>query len=247
MESTNQPVDFPCLRCHLSFSSVASRRQHIEDSLDHNLCLLCGFQKDFNSFSALQDHLERDHLYCEPCHWFAPSVRGLEQHNVSRHMMCSVCKEFFMSLNELNGHALIHRPKSAACVLCEKEFPVLSAAFNHLESGNCEGGATKADIRGLAEEFLSRRRYPRPSDGHIFRCWTCQRSYHRLSDLLQHVETRSCREGYWKGAGGTGVLVQFIRDNLKKAVTTRLSLCDKKVAAGHQPMSASGGVMNGNF
>ncbi|KAL1987146.1 hypothetical protein VTN96DRAFT_4752 [Rasamsonia emersonii] len=245
MEPKNHPVDFPCLRCRLSFPSVDSRRRHIEESINHNLCLLCNFQKDFETFSALQNHLDRDHLYCEPCHWFAPSALGLEQHNISRHMMCSVCKEFFMNLNELNGHAMVHRPRSASCVLCDKEFPVLSAAFNHLESGNCEAGATRADIRGLAEEFVSKRRYPRAPDGHIFRCWTCQRGYHRLSDLLQHVETRSCREGYWKGVGNTGILVQFIRDNLKNAVNTRLSLSANKVTEQYQPTSGSAGVTNG--
>lgn len=151
-----------------------------------------------------------------------------------------------MSLNELHGHALIHRPKSASCVLCDKEFPVLSATFNHLESGNCEGGATKADIRGLAEEFFSKGRHPRPADGHIFRCWTCQRSYHRLSDLLQHVETRFCREGYWKGAGCTGVLVQFIRENLKDAVNTRRSLNENNIESTpqHEGQSQAGGAVS---
>ena len=55
----------------------------------------------------------------------------------------------------------------------------------------------------------------------LFECWPCQRSFRKLSDLLQHVETAFCRGGYWRENHAVGNLVQFVRDNLTAMVTAR--------------------------
>jgi hypothetical protein len=215
-----------CTRCCLSFSSHALYETHVEDSLDHHICPLCEYKKDFETFTSLQDHLEMDHLWCEPCNWFAASDEALQKHFVHKHMMCSVCKETFKGLNELTGHANSHRPLTVPCFLCEEAFALRSATFNHIESEKCDGGALREDVRYVVKDFLGK--LPRNMgyqvlDNRLFSCHTCHKSYARLSDLLQHVETRSCPEGYCKGTGVTEHMVQYVQANLKAIIERRKS------------------------
>jgi hypothetical protein len=104
----------------------------------------------------------------------------------------------------------------------------MSAVFNHIESEKCEERALQEDIRELTREFLQNNKPGVPrnmtANSRLFRCWSCGRGYQRLSDLLQHSETRSCRDGYWRGTGNTGHLVQYVRANLKKTIDDRLAI-----------------------
>ncbi|OKL62637.1 hypothetical protein UA08_01386 [Talaromyces atroroseus] len=214
-----------CTRCHESFlSHDGSYEKHVEESLDHHLCPLCDYKKDFATFTALQDHFEMDHLWCEACNWYAPSAEGLENHFVHRHMMCKVCKQTFRGLNELTGHANSHRPLTVSCFLCREAFALRSAAFNHIESEMCQGGALREDVRRVVREFLAQspqtRGYHIP-DNRLFSCQGCQKSYGCLSDLLQHVETRGCFEGYCKGTGMIEHMVQYVQMNLKATIERR--------------------------
>ncbi|KAJ9301307.1 hypothetical protein DTO271G3_1442 [Paecilomyces variotii] len=219
----SQPSGFPCRRCHLLFPSADAINRHFNESIDHNICHLCTqIRKDFETFSQLQDHLENDHLYCEVCNWFAPSKTGLIQHNISRHYMCSICNRYFVNIHELNGHAIsTHRPRSALCILCNRDFPTLSSTFSHIESGKCTEGVTRDDVRTLTVEFLNSNRiaFTNPFD-----CRVCHRPFNRMCDLLQHAETRACSEGYWADASsntGLGALVEHVRHNLRNAVNAR--------------------------
>lgn len=92
-----------CSRCQAGFASQMTYRAHYAMSLNHHLCNFCGFKKDLTTFAALQLHLDDDHLYCEPCNWFAPSTLGLRQHNIWKHHMCGACGDFFSNAHELNG------------------------------------------------------------------------------------------------------------------------------------------------
>lgn len=206
-----------CARCRVSYCCRDLFMLHLETSLDHNLCILCHYTKDFPTFTDLQDHLEQEHLWCEPCNWFALSYEGLMQHFQHLHFMCSICKEAFRNLNELMGHANTHRPLTVACFLCPEKFALRSAAFNHIESGNCTGGATTEDIRFVVRSFWANL----VSDSHLFACQPCHRQYQRLSDLLQHKETKSCPEGYWKGNNMTDRLVQYVQEQLPVLVQKR--------------------------
>lgn len=99
-----QQNQLSCRRCNLVFPTWEARRRHIRESINHNVCYLChSIVRDFETFNALQDHLDSFHFYCEPCDFFAPSVQGLMQHNLSVHNMCGVCREYFRNIHELNG------------------------------------------------------------------------------------------------------------------------------------------------
>lgn len=79
--------------------------------------------------------------------------------------------------------------------------------FNHLESGNCPSGIEHDDILELAANFV--RSY-KPEKDYIFFCYGCQKPFRRMCDLLQHSETSSCNEGYWRGSGYLGSMVTYI-------------------------------------
>lgn len=214
-----------CARCGVSYCCRDLFLLHVETSLDHNLCIICHYTKDFATFSDLQDHLEEVHLWCEACNWFAPSYKGLLQHFQHRHLMCSICKDTFRNLNELTGHANTHRPLTVPCFLCDEKFALRSAAFNHIESGTCTGGATKEDIRFVVRNFWAGLSPDLKGywvlDSHLFSCQPCHRHYQRLSDLLQHKETRSCPEGYCKMNSVTEKLVQYVQEQLPIIVEKR--------------------------
>ncbi|KAL2217072.1 hypothetical protein M432DRAFT_582305 [Thermoascus aurantiacus ATCC 26904] len=217
-----QQNQLSCRRCNLVFPTWEARRRHIRESINHNVCYLChSIVRDFETFNALQDHLDSFHFYCEPCDFFAPSVQGLMQHNLSVHNMCGVCREYFRNIHELNGHTVaVHRPHSANCLLCSRTFTALASVFNHLESGNCPQRATVQDIENLTREFYQSRGVPTYK---LFACRECPRSFGRLSDLMQHIDTRACPATYWRGTASVGNLVEYLRRNLRRAVDVRLA------------------------
>ncbi|EZF36355.1 hypothetical protein TMEN_4714 [Trichophyton mentagrophytes] len=196
-----------CERCNIGFSLPRYYRAHVGYSINHNICRLCGDHKDFETFTSLQQHLEESHFYCEPCNWFAPSAIGLRQHNTCKHYLCVACGDYFPNAHELNGHAFRHRPRGVSCYCCPQDFSTLSAMFNHLESGNCPSGIEHDDILELAANFV--RSY-KPERDYIFFCYGCQKPFRRMCDLLQHSETSSCNEGYWRGSGYLGSMVTYI-------------------------------------
>lgn len=92
-----------CTRCQAQFTSMRAYNIHISVCLHRHICKFCPGRKEFDNFTVLQNHLEKFHLFCEPCHWFAPSALGLRQHNVARHFVCVACGDYFINAHELNG------------------------------------------------------------------------------------------------------------------------------------------------
>lgn len=226
--SQTLPLDVPaqilptgetiCIRCDVHYCCRALFLLHLETSIDHNLCIICHYTKDFATFTELQDHLEQVHLWCEACNWSAPSYQGLEAHFHHKHMMCMICKLTFRGFNELSGHINTHRPLSIPCFLCKEAFSLQSAVFNHIESGKCPRGATPADMslvvgnfwKGLSNDL---KRFW-TSQKNLFSCQSCHRQYNRLSDLLQHKESQSCPAGYENTNSITERLVQYVQKEL---------------------------------
>ncbi|KAK2853231.1 hypothetical protein FQN49_005277 [Arthroderma sp. PD_2] len=106
-------------------------------------------------------------------------------------------------------------PRGVYCYCCPQDFSTLSAMFNHLESGNCSSGIEHDDILALAATFV---RSLSPSQGYVFFCIGCRKPFRRMCDLLQHSETSSCDEGYWKGSGHVGSLVTYIASHISELV-----------------------------
>lgn len=194
------PTRVVCFECGLILNDIQLVRIHLV--IDHNLCNVCGFLIGFQTYEELQIHLEWDHFYCETCEWFAPSLQGLQQHNIHKHYMCVTCGEYFEGWNQLNGHSNCHRSRDISCILCDKSFVTLPGAFNYLEGGKCEGGATADDIQQLVSEYYENYYFTTniyiPEHKWIY-CHVCDRKYHHLSELLQHLEFRSCSEIYNQG------------------------------------------------
>lgn len=207
------PTRVLCVECGLVLEDIQLVRIHLVT--DHNLCNVCGFLIGFETYEELQNHLENDHFYCETCEWFAPSPQGLQQHNIHKHYMCATCGEYFGGRNQLNGHSNYHRPRYIYCFLCDKGFATLSGVFNHLESGNCEGGATANDIRQVLSEYYFAYYFTTniyiPVNKWIY-CRACDKRYHHLSELLQHLEFRRCSEIYNQDMAQ---LVDYVKKNIK--------------------------------
>ncbi|KAL2007356.1 hypothetical protein VTN00DRAFT_8794 [Thermoascus crustaceus] len=235
-----QPPGLICPRCHMSFATLEARANDIEEPLDHNVCYLClqvDIQEDFETFTELQDHLEKIHHYCEPCEWHCTSRQALRAHNISMHNMCAICEEYFQNVHELNGHTVaVHRPHMANCPLCSGSFTAYASVFNHLESDNCPYGATLQDIHNLATQYYQVRGIQMPNP---FACRECPRSFNRLSDLMQHIDTRSCPANYFTNSESVGPMVTYIRNNLRDAVDAWRPLLPPPPAAQQEQQNAA--------
>ncbi|PGH17273.1 hypothetical protein AJ80_04915 [Polytolypa hystricis UAMH7299] len=185
---------------------------HYHVNIDQNICTLCHDRRPFESFHALQIHLEKIHLYCEPCQWFAPSDVGLQQHNLSLHFMCYICSQYYANHHDLTGHVQSHRPRTVKCLCCDETFYSRSAMFNHLEAGSCPSGFRPEYIQQLARDFL--RILPHSqSNQYLYFCYQCSRPFGRLCDRLQHAEAK-CPSGYANGVRPAQYLVNFIESRI---------------------------------
>lgn len=213
------PTKVLCFKCGLALEDI--QLIHIHLVIDHHLCNVCGFVAGFETYEELQNHLEQDHFYCETCEWLAPSHQGLQQHNIHKHNMCVTCGEYLEGPNQLKGHRNCHLPLSISCFLCEKGFATLSSVFNHLESGKCEAEATTNDIQRLMSDYYSAYHFKTnihiPVDKWIY-CRACDKSYHNLSELLQHLEFRRCSETYNQDLAQ---LVDYVKENIKTTISKR--------------------------
>jgi hypothetical protein len=79
----------------------------------------------------------------------------------------------------------------------------------HLEADTCQSGANLHVVRSLIAEYHDPP-WLDTSSYDDFECETCDHQFHRMSALLQHVESENCRASIsdWMGT------LEYIEDNL---------------------------------
>ena len=121
---------------------------------------------------------------------------------------CGECYRSFASQNELNMHMQVHRPRNVACPVCgEQRFRSGANAVQHVESGYCTGCLGKDNAREQIYRFAagqsSMGRYMTerplltyggtisgPVPDKPYCCKECSKSFHQLSQLLQHQDQK---------------------------------------------------------
>jgi hypothetical protein len=156
-------MDSPRHRTSCSFCTTSFRKEnphalkkHMKSAHPH--CAPCN--RTFISDAALQAHLENssrhvDEFHCCSCDRDFRSMRALEDHLrdvsheviVVRENYCESCERQFGTemAYEMHMASVVHKPMCEVlnCQFCGKSFAAVSALAHHLESGGCNGGATR--------------------------------------------------------------------------------------------------------
>ncbi|KAL2859090.1 hypothetical protein BJX68DRAFT_145900 [Aspergillus pseudodeflectus] len=181
-----------CERCSRVFRTTAAKEAHLESSSSHNICYRCADEEpDFDTYAELKRHLQESHHYCPPCEAYFRSAAALQQHDVLEHFLCIECGDFFDNANNLRMHKQTHDPRNFVCYgyNCDRMFKSFSGMLIHLESGNCDSGATKHDIGEIARDFYDSSEYMDMNDDDTpYFCPSCESFFGKLSALYQHVE-----------------------------------------------------------
>jgi uncharacterized C2H2 Zn-finger protein/DNA-directed RNA polymerase subunit RPC12/RpoP len=192
----NSPSHVWCHRCDMLFKTEQDLNTHRENSMSHWLCHKCSL--DFSSQEGLHEH-----------------------YSDADHNWCYICERDFDTPSNLHQHELTHLPRNKACPSCggNRWFATYAAMFIHLENG-CS--TTIAEVNRLARMCYQSKHYVEPEYNHYlmhdntppwppaFRCPGCERTFSRLSSLVQHVESHSCTEGIFHGSGAIGKMIRFL-------------------------------------
>lgn len=150
-----------CRECDIYFPSLEKHLTHVR-SITHTTphhCCDCG--REYTNQETLSYH-------CCDCDKVLQKQRFLRKHRekhirrvgdpvsgISRNLphMCNECDESFHHKKQLREHMSSHRPpRNIPCPTggtCNKKFAIPSALLNHLESGCCSSGMTRAKMHQL--------------------------------------------------------------------------------------------------
>lgn len=105
-----------------------------------------------------------------------------------------------------------HKPRKIDCpgANCNEQFKIYGGLLIHLEYGSCVSGLDHLDINKSAasvyqwkkfidkdyrQEFLRMDDDYLSSGAHPFKCPECDKTFPKLSSLIQHVESPACEQG----------------------------------------------------
>lgn len=112
-----------CGLCERSFRDYIAKLQHIRDSDNHNVCITCDKDYEYDSFEDLRKHYVEsgEHSYCAKCEeHFDERGRGpwYWQHMELKHYYCKSCQFQLETIPRLNQHL---EEFHFCCVRCEKQ------------------------------------------------------------------------------------------------------------------------------
>ncbi|KAI4129981.1 MAG: hypothetical protein LQ338_001987, partial [Usnochroma carphineum] len=145
-----------CEDCDRFFADKEAKAQHLRDTIHVSefRCVEC--ERDFVNEQALAQHLrdKKNHFRPAPP---APEIKALKDGSYK----CDKCDRIFACLEDLEKHlaSLIHKPlsklKCIASSKCKGTFTSPSALIQHLESGGCGSGLTRAELHRLIQQHDS--------------------------------------------------------------------------------------------
>ncbi|GAA6034323.1 hypothetical protein JCM8097_002668 [Rhodosporidiobolus ruineniae] len=203
-----------CRQCDRDFVSPEALRSHYANSPSHSFCTLCDTHCDDSD--ELNDHYRDSHWACEGCSLIFATEIGRYEHGRQAHPFCITHRRAFRSQANLNAHlnSSAHVSRSVLCPTgCGAPFVSRSAAIQHLETGLCPSGLTRAKIdyhvQRLDPSRLitsgSQQLLPAPDsrsvtttsyvaterswdpDQRAYRCFLCSRLFNSLHGLNQHL------------------------------------------------------------
>lgn len=153
-----------CLDCDeegKSFSTLGALAQHQCTVLqvDKYECITCG--ANFSNETALANHctslrhniiLNRKVMEDQQAAFAAVQLANVEESN----LWCEECKKHFVDAAAYKQHKASSKhkaPKFAIKCPCKKEFTLVSALVQHLESGGCKSGVTRKKLKATIYRY----------------------------------------------------------------------------------------------
>lgn len=177
------------------------------------MCNYCDL--DLESKDVHWNHYCACHAHCDGCNRWARNAQTLKVHKVEDHYYCEACDQIFLSRSNLNAHlkSSTHQPMSYKCPFCPRQHVSPPAVLQHMESGTCGSGITRADVDRYAAKWGCVRQYissskkshansaptvPAPLippsipanqcwDGSTYTCPLCNRRFLHRGQLEQHL------------------------------------------------------------
>ncbi|KAF8847347.1 hypothetical protein BDZ45DRAFT_755004 [Acephala macrosclerotiorum] len=159
-----------CRECDIYFPNLREHLTHVRNIPHTSPHHCCDCDREYTNQETLsyhccdcdkvlrnQKHL-RKHL-SKQSHIRRVRVQESERSHDLPHK-CKECDETFHGKKQLKKHMSIHRPRHIHCPTggkCNKKFATPSALLNHLESGHCGSGMTRAKIHQLVFAHDSNR------------------------------------------------------------------------------------------
>jgi hypothetical protein len=153
-----------CRECDIYFPKLGKHLTHARSIMHTTPHHCCDCGREYTNQETLSYH-------CCDCDEVLRNQKSLRRHfsgkkhirkvgapvsRSSRNLphKCNECDETFHRKKQLKGHMSSHRPpRNIPCPTggkCNKKFAIPSALLNHLESGCCSSGMTRAKMHQLA-------------------------------------------------------------------------------------------------
>lgn len=94
--------DLLCCSCNLPFKTEEALSDHIRDTPDHHICLLCSQVTQFATVKLLEKHQVSSHGLCTLCNELFGNSHTLFEHDILDHNLCKACKNYFMTKDDLH-------------------------------------------------------------------------------------------------------------------------------------------------
>jgi len=206
-----------CTICGGEFSDAKEHEKlerHIEACKSQGIyCLTCNMV--CRTGHELQSHIRAAHtgswpndVHCSKCNMACRTVHELQTHIRTIHIpeiRCSECNTVFSATHELQSHIrTMHtpsRPSGFHCCDCNKNFPSNSKFLKHIRrGGGCVAKKEKpyscdecskgfSSKKGLSQHCASTTHMMMQCIGSK----KCKKTFRTLPDMLQHLESGSCR------------------------------------------------------
>lgn len=153
-----------CLECNIFFSNPKEHNLHARTAKHGAQYSCCDCGHDYPTAGYLNKHCckcdkvyrstERLKRHFRSCPSHRPRLHAtrVEPQDSLQHK-CGKCNDSFATKKALKKHKRTHKaPRIIPCptgALCSKKFPTPSALLNHLESGRCPSGMTRARLNGM--------------------------------------------------------------------------------------------------
>ena len=216
LKAHTQEKPFSCDKCHKSFKSRHSLREHVlrhHDKVQKWVCMYSGSttgtaissennicNERFSSRHLLMRHRKyHDSTLCFACkicgHEFA-TKRGLQLHNPSHtgkyEFTCISCDRGFSTKILLDEHTLIHSgEKPISCDKCDKKFSNRGTFWTHRKIHELGARPFVCDVCSRSYNHRSHlSAHKRKHTGERpYKCWLCCKEFALVSHLKRHMAT----------------------------------------------------------
>lgn len=217
-----------CITCDRWFDSYNDLEMHIDYSEAHRYPYGdMKYEESKENYAYPSVYVKEEDWACEVCRRNFSSEHARLQHfaNTPGHPYCFPCKRMFVSEHNLTQvlttplylisqlsnlskhlHSKIHMGRQIECPFCKHNYTIASGLTIHLESGSCESGLDRRQIKILVRlldhgHVITRSipNYPplemritataQAWNGRGYQCYLCSKEFTTLDGLNSHLKS----------------------------------------------------------